>query len=193
MISDPLPEMRQPAPGGDFHPGATEPGSTASRVRQAGRAVALAGVIAPLFMIGILKFTQFEIEALKPLISHTPWLTPLYSIFGYAGASYFLGVVEIATALLFLASPWSPRSGVVAGVLGTITFLLTVSIMVAIPIWEAAAGGFPWLNSAGGFLIKDVSLLGISLVVLGDSLLEIDHERALLRDGLVATTSHVPA
>jgi uncharacterized membrane protein YkgB len=31
-------------------------------------------------------------------------------------------------------------------------------------------GGFPALNGAGQFLIKDVALLGISLVVMGDSL-----------------------
>lgn len=158
----------------------------AAITRRAGRAIALAGVFLPLFMIGILKFTQFEVDALKPLINGTPWLTPLYAVFGESGASHFLGVVEIATALLFLASPWSPRSGVAAGVLGTITFLLTVSIMFAIPIWEDAAGGFPWLNGAGGFLIKDVALLGISLVVLGESLSAIERKHRLL-DGRAAS------
>lgn len=45
-----------------------------TRVKTVGRTIALAGVILPLFMIGILKFTQIEVEALKPLISGTPWL-----------------------------------------------------------------------------------------------------------------------
>jgi uncharacterized membrane protein YkgB len=31
-------------------------------------------------------------------------------------------------------------------------------------------GGFPALSGAGQFLIKDVALLGISLVVMGESL-----------------------
>jgi uncharacterized membrane protein YkgB len=141
----------------------------APRIREAGRAIALAGVVLPLFLIGILKFTTVEIEALKPLISGTPWLAWLYGVFGEAGASYFLGVVEILTAILLATSPWSPRAGVLGGALGTLTFVTTVSLMAALPIWEDVSGGFPWLNPLGYFLIKDVALLGIALVVLGES------------------------
>ena len=132
--------------------------------------LALAGVVLPLLLIGGLKFTRFEVEALKPMIGGTPWLAWMYPVFGEAGASYFLGVVEIATALLLIASPWFPRAGVVGGALGGLTFLVTVSLLFAFPIWEPAAGGFPALGAAGQFLIKDVALLGISLVVLGESL-----------------------
>lgn len=142
----------------------------AAAVTRTGRAVALIGVFLPLFLIGILKFTQIEIDALKPLFANTPWLAWMAPVFGDAGASYFLGVVEIATAFLLLASPWSPRAGVVGGAVATLTFVITTSIMFALPIWEPASGGFPWLNSTGSFLIKDTALLGISLAVLGESL-----------------------
>jgi uncharacterized membrane protein YkgB len=37
-------------------------------------------------------------------------------------------------------------------------------------VWEEASGGFPALNELGYFLIKDIALLGVSLVVLGESL-----------------------
>jgi uncharacterized membrane protein YkgB len=120
-------------------------------------------------MIGVLKFTQVEVDALKPLISGTPWLAWLYPVFGEAGASYLLGTVEIVTAALFVASPWSARAGVAAGALGSLTFATTCSTMLALPIWKAASGGFPWLNATGSFLIKDVALLGLSLVVLGEN------------------------
>ena len=53
-----------------------------------GRAIALIGVIAPLLLIGGMKFTQVEIDALKPLIGGTPWLAWMYPVFGEAGASY---------------------------------------------------------------------------------------------------------
>lgn len=56
------------------------------------------------------------------------------------------------------------------GALGTLTFFVTVSTLFALPIWEAGSGGFPFLNMLGSFLIKDVALLGIALVVLGESL-----------------------
>ena len=144
--------------------------SRASMIKRTGRIVALIGVVLPLVMIGILKFTQIEIEALKPLIGGTPWLAWMYPVFGEARASYLLGVVELVTALLLIASPWSRRAGVAGGALGTLTFFVTVSTMFALPIWEAGFGGFPFLNAMGSFLIKDVALLGIALVVLGESL-----------------------
>jgi reactive chlorine resistance protein C len=147
--------------------------NVASTIRRAGRAVALTGVVLPLLLIGGLKFTQFEINALKPMIGGAPWLAWMYPVLGEAGASYFLGVVEIATALLLIASPRFPRAGVLGGALGGLIFLTTTSLLFAIPIWEPAAGGFPAINGAGSFLIKDVTLLGVSLVVMGESLARI--------------------
>jgi uncharacterized membrane protein YkgB len=63
-----------------------------------------------------------------------------------------------------------PRAGVIGGALGGSIFCVTLSLLAALPIWEAGPWGLPALNGAGQFLIKDVALLGISLVVLGESL-----------------------
>ena len=135
-----------------------------------GRAIALIGVIAPLLLIGGMKFTQVEIDALKPLIGGTPWLAWMYPAFGEAGASYALGVVEIATALLLILSPWSARAGVVGGALAAFTFLVTCSIMFALPIWEQTLG-FPALGPLRAISAsRHAALLGISLVVLGEGL-----------------------
>ena len=49
------------------------------------------------------------------------------------------------------------------------TFLVTSSLLIALPVWDPAIG-FPALNAGGQFLIKDVALLGIALVILGESL-----------------------
>lgn len=150
-----------------FHP---ETSALSRRVVAVGRGVALAGVVIPLVMIGLLKFTQYEIEALKPLIGATPWLAWLYVVLGYAGTSYLLGVVEMITAALFMASPWSARAGLAGGALGSLAFAATSSTLLAFPIWEPSLGGFPYLNFIGTFLIKDVALLGVSLVVFGEGL-----------------------
>jgi uncharacterized membrane protein YkgB len=155
--------------GGDGAIGRT----VACSIQRVGRGVALVGVVLPLLLIGGLKFTQVEVEALKPLIGGTAWLAWMYPVFGEAGASYLLGAVEIATALLLIASPWSARAGVVSGALGGLTFLITTSLLFALPVWEPSLGGFPALSGAGQFLIKDVALLGISLAVLGESLARI--------------------
>jgi uncharacterized membrane protein YkgB len=162
MSSSRMPDPRSEA--------TTSPASVAEMIRRGVAIVALTGVVLPLLLIGGLKFTQFEIDALKPMIGGTPWLSWMYAVFGEAGTSYLLGAVELTTVLLLVASPWFPRAGVVGGAIATLTFLTTTSMLFALPIWEPAAGGFPALNGVGGFLIKDVALLGVSLVVMGESL-----------------------
>lgn len=173
--------------GGD---GAPSPlGRNGATVEHIGRAVALAGIVLPLLLIGGLKFTQYEVQGLVPLISGTPWLAWMYSLFGQDKTSYLLGVVEIFTALLLLASPWSPRAGVVGGTLGAFIFLVTSSMLLALPVWEASLGGFPALNGGGQFLIKDIALLGIALTILGRSLARmpgIARLEGLAREGGVA-------
>jgi uncharacterized membrane protein YkgB len=59
---------------------------------------------------------------------------------------------------------------VLGGALGAATFAVTSSTMLALPIWEAGSGGFPFLDALGSFLIKDVAMLGISVVVFGNGL-----------------------
>ncbi len=142
----------------------------ASRIQIFGRSIALAGVVLPLFLIGLLKFTAFESEALRPLITATPWLSWLYAVFGVTGASALLGVVELFTAALLVLPIWIPRAGVLGGALSTLTFATTVSILFAVPIWEDTIGGFPWINATGQFLLKDVALLGISMAIFADGL-----------------------
>jgi reactive chlorine resistance protein C len=149
----------------------------APRIVALGRGIAGAGVVLPLGLIGLVKFTQFEVDALRPLITATPWLAWLYPALGERGAAALLGIVEIATAALLTLSIWSPRAGLIGGSLAVLTFATTVSIMLAIPIWEEAAGGFPWINATGQFLLKDVALLGISLVVVGNSLARLTTDR----------------
>jgi reactive chlorine resistance protein C len=142
----------------------------ADKVVAAGRFVGLLGVVLVLLSIGGLKFTQVEIEGLKPIIEPTPWLAWMYPAFGEAGTSYLLGAVELATVLLLILSPWSAVAGIIGGALAALTFFVTTSIMFAAPIWETASGGFPWINELGQFLIKDVALLGVSLLIFGESL-----------------------
>lgn len=142
----------------------------ADKVVAVGRFVGLLGVVLVLLSIGGLKFTQVEIDGLKPIIEPTPWLAWMYPTFGEAGTSYLLGVIEIATAILLMLSCWSVRAGVIGGAVAALTFFVTTTIMFAAPIWETVSGGFPWINELGQFLLKDVALLGISLGILGESL-----------------------
>ena len=55
-------------------------------------------VIIIFMLFGTYKWFDFEVMALKPLISPT-WLNILYIMFGVHGGSYFLGIVETITFL----------------------------------------------------------------------------------------------
>lgn len=149
---------------------------SAGRLQRWGRIVSLVGILLPLLLIGGLKFTEPEIEALSPLIASTPWLSWLHSIFGKAGSSYFLGIVEIAAAILLMASPWSARAGLIGAALAILTFLVT-STLILLPIaWDPRLGGFPALGPFGQFVIKDIALLGVALLVAGNSLNRTENE-----------------
>ncbi len=47
--------------------------------------------------------------------------------------------------------------------------------MLALPVWADAAGGFPWLGDLGVFLIKDIAMLGVSLIVFAEGLTRLIH------------------
>ena len=137
-------------------------------LHRVGGGIALYGVVAVLLPIGGLKFTAVEIAALENLIPPTPWLAWLYPVFGKAGASYLLGVIEIVAGLLLAVSPWSSVAKATGGLLSSLIFVVTSSLLLALPIGEPSAGGFPALNGLGQFLIKDVVLLGVALSVAAE-------------------------
>lgn len=142
--------------------------AAADMLIRTGRAVALIGVLAPLVLIGGMKFTAVEIAVIEAIVRSTLWLAWLLPLFGAAGTSYFLGMIELTTAALLLAGIMWPRAAIAGAALAALTFLVTCSLMIAQPIWDAAIG-FPALGPAGQFLIKDIALLGIAIVIMGES------------------------
>ena len=49
--------------------------------------------------------------------------------------------------------PVDGLAAVAGGALCALTFIATLSILFAVPIWESGSGGFPWINHNGSFLI----------------------------------------
>ncbi|HEU4957766.1 MAG TPA: DUF417 family protein [Sphingomicrobium sp.] len=142
--------------------------SAPKRIERIGRAAALAGIIIPLLLIGGLKFTAAEVEALKPLIGNTPWLRWLY-LLGHEQASYLLGIIEIAAAASLIASPWSRKAAIIGAGFAVVTFLVTSTLLLLPMAWDPTIG-FPALGPLGQFLIKDIALLGVALTYLGEKL-----------------------
>src|SRR5256885_15426663 len=137
---------------------------TSSRVEAVGRELARYGLVVVVGWIGLMKFTAYEAEGIRPFVAHSPLMSWVYGLVSVRGFSALLGVVEVAVALLIAARPFSPRASALGSALAVGMFLTTLSFLATTPgVWEPSAGGFPALSGKPGqFLIKDLALLGIS-------------------------------
>ena len=130
-----------------------------------GSSVLRVGLAFLLLLFGTFKFFQFEADAIQPLVSHSPVLGWLYAVLHPRAASALIGTVEVTAALGLLVAPWWPRLGVLGGLLAVGTFLTTLSFLATTP--GILAPG----NDGGGFILKDVVLLGAAIHAAGTSAL----------------------
>src|SRR4051794_13601219 len=154
-----------------MHDTAHEQRAISSRVEAIGRGLARYGLVVVVASIGLMKFTAYEAEGIRPFVANSPLLSWVYGPLSVRGFSAVLGVVEVAVALLIAARPLSPRVSALGSGLAVGMFLTTLSFLVTTPgVWEPSLGGFPALSAVPGqFLIKDLALLGISLWTLGEA------------------------
>ena len=142
-----------------------------SLAERAGSLFARYGLVIVIAWIGALKFTDYEAQGIQPLVANSPLMAWLYDVFSVRTFSALLGVVELSAAVLLAIKPWAPRVSVLGSILAIGLFVATLSFLLTTPgVWAAAGGGFPVLSDIGGFLIKDVALLGLSVWTLGDAL-----------------------
>ena len=116
-----------------------------------------------LFWIGIQKFTLAEAEGIKPLIMHSPLMSWMYSFLSVQAASSVIGVVEVSVALLMALRPIWPKASFLGSAGAIITFLTTVSFLFTTPGVLDHSHAVPLLGGLGGFLIKDLALLGCAV------------------------------
>jgi uncharacterized membrane protein YkgB len=129
------------------------------------------GLVIVIAWFGGMKFTNFEAKGIQPLVSDSPFMSWCYDIFSVYTFSVLLGVFEIAAAVLIAVKPWWPKVSILGSALAIVLFAATISFLFTTPgVFEASVGGFPLLSMTGGFLIKDVALLGISAWTLADAL-----------------------
>lgn len=132
--------------------------------------VARYGLVLIILGFGLLKFTAYEAEAIRPLVESSPlmrwttrWLSP-------RPLSAAIGGVELLIAALIALRPVSARLGAVGSALAVGLFLTTLSFLFTTPgIWEHGASGLPVPGPVAGFLLKDVVLLAVALWSLRES------------------------
>ena len=154
-----------------MHDTAHEKRAMSSQVEAVGRELTRYGLVVVVVRIGLMKFTTYEAEGIRPFVAHSPLMSWVYGFMSVQGFSAVLGVVEVAIALLIAARPFWPRASALGSALAVGMFLTTLSVLVTAPgVWEPSLGGFPALSAVPGqFLIKDLALLGISLWTLGEA------------------------
>jgi uncharacterized membrane protein YkgB len=129
------------------------------------------GLVLVLLWIGSMKFTAYEAEGISGFVSNSPLMFWAYQLLSKGQFSVILGIVELLTAALIAARPFSARVSAVGSALAVGMFLTTLSFLFSTPGVIEPSLGFPALSALPGqFLIKDVVLLGAALWTAGEAL-----------------------
>jgi uncharacterized membrane protein YkgB len=127
----------------------------------AGQVVTRYSVVLFLLAFGLAKFTQAEAAAIHPLLVHSPLLFWLPRLFDQQFSSAIVGVVEIALALMMASRPFTPRISAIGSYGVAASLVVTLSFLVTTPQLDPALGGF---------IVKDLTLLGVALWSAGEAL-----------------------
>lgn len=142
------------------------------KIDRVGTAILRYGLVFLILVWGALKFSAFEATAIQPLAEHSPFFSWLYPFLGARGVSDILGLFEVPVALLIATRRWFPRISGYASLAASGMFVVTLSFLVTTP--GVFAPTSPW----GGFLMKDVILLGGALVISAEALRAARKEKA---------------
>ena len=117
---------------------------------------------------GGMKFSRYEANAIAPFIDHSPLMSWLHILFGVQGASYLIGIIELATAVALIIGAFNPFASALGAAMSCLTYVITLTFFLTTPgVAEQAARGFPAISAPiGQFLLKDLVLLAASLCLL---------------------------
>src|SRR5262249_26408719 len=127
---------------------AHEKRAMSSQVKAVGRELTRYGLVVVVGWIGLMKFTTYEAEGIRPFVANSPLMSWVYGVMSVRDFSAVLGVVEVAIALLIAARPFAPRAAALGSALAVGMFLTTLSFLGTTPgVWEPSLGGFPALSA----------------------------------------------
>jgi uncharacterized membrane protein YkgB len=123
-----------------------------------------ASMVILFLFFGYTKWFEYGAQIMVAFISHGPFISWLYPVFGFRGAARFLGASEWLTCILLFSGFWNKKLGILGALASIATFVSTVTIIPFMPDgWAASAGGFPAMAGNVPFLMKDVVLLAVSV------------------------------
>lgn len=123
------------------------------------------GLVGILLYLGTFKYSLTEAERIRPLVEHSPLLSWLYLVASVQGVSSLIGTAEIVIAVLLAIRPVAPRATVLGSFAAVLMFATTLSFLISTPgVFERVPDfPVPVPGAAGGFLLKDLFLLGAAL------------------------------
>jgi uncharacterized membrane protein YkgB len=128
------------------------------------------GMIVMLLWGGSYKMTAPGAEGIVPLVSNSPLIWWHFRLFGPYIGSDIIGLTEITAATLFIAGYSRPIAGVIGGLITTLMFFVTSTMVITTPgaiISVHGIHGMRYMSFLGLFLFKDVIALGASLYLIG--------------------------
>lgn len=143
---------------------------TAQALQSAGASTLRYALAMNVVWIGILKFEDYEVANIQPLVSSSPLFAPVVKKLGEKKVAKIVGMTEIVLGSLIAAKPLAPRASVIGGLGAVGMFATTLSFLFTTPgVWQEDHGA-PKLSMVGQFLIKDSVFLGASLLATAESL-----------------------
>ena len=145
------------------------PALPVSRLEKAGVFVLRYSLVLIVLWFGVFKFTPTEAAAIKPLFTNSPLFAWLYDVFSLRAVSNLVGTTEILIAGLIALRPVAPLLSWLGSLGAVVMFLTTLSFLLTTPGSFKLVDGLWVPGGAGGFLIKDLSLLGAALYTAAEA------------------------
>lgn len=129
------------------------------------------GLVIVLLWVGFLKFTAYEADGIKGLVTNSPLLSWAYGVMSVQRFSEMLGGIEILLGVLIATRSFAPKISAIGSIGAIIMFAITLTFVFTTPgVWQPGYG-FPYPSPMPGqFLAKDVLLLGAAIYTAGEAL-----------------------
>jgi uncharacterized membrane protein YkgB len=128
------------------------------------------GMIVMLLWAGSYKMTVPGADGIVPLVSNSPLIWWHFKLFGTYIGSDIIGLTEVTAAILFVVGYFRPIAGVIGGLVTTLMFFVTSTMVISTPgaiISVPGIHGMRYMSFLGLFLFKDVIALGASFYLVG--------------------------
>lgn len=124
------------------------------------------GMVVMLLWAGSYKMTAPGAEGIVPLVSNSPLISWHFKLFGPYIGSDIIGITEIIAAILIIAGYFRPKVGVVGGLIATVMFFITSTMVITTPGATISVHGIRYMSFLGLFLFKDLISLGVSFYLI---------------------------